>query len=102
MGQSAVSTARLPTESSPEFSASVHTEASEEKQFIVVENNDENTINPLRWFGILVPQSMHKAQEIFKNTISYVVDCANIQFQISENIRNLNMLEKYKKNLKTA
>ncbi|XP_073966980.1 coiled-coil domain-containing protein 115-like [Choristoneura fumiferana] len=102
MGQTAVSTARLPTESSPEFSASVHTKASEEKQFNAIESNDADTINPLRWFGILVPRNMHKAQEIFQSTITSVVECANIQFQISENIRNMNILEKFKKNHKSA
>ncbi|RVE50433.1 hypothetical protein evm_004970 [Chilo suppressalis] len=99
MGQNSVSTTRLPVESSPEFSASTICETVDEdgvKQFKVAESNACNTINPLNWFGILVPQNMHRAQSIFQNTINFVVECVNIQMQIYENIQNIEVLKKYK------
>lgn len=102
MGQSSVSTARLPMESSPEFSASTICETSEEDgvtQLKVVENSAENVVNPLRWFGVLVPQNMHKAQSIFQNTVNYVVECVNVQLQLQENIKNVEALKEYKKAL---
>lgn len=99
MGQSSVSTTRLPTEYSPDFSASTMCETLEEdgvKQLKVVENNGENKVNPLRWFGVLVPQNLHKAQGIFQNTINFVVECVNIQLQILKNLEYIEALKSYK------
>ncbi|CAK1593845.1 unnamed protein product [Parnassius mnemosyne] len=104
MGQNAVSIARLPVESSPEFSASTVceiTEVDNMKQFRVVENDAENTVNPLHWFGVLVPQNLHKAKSIFQNTINFVAECANIQMRLLENMANMDMLNEYKKTLKS-
>ncbi|KAF9813829.1 hypothetical protein SFRURICE_007984 [Spodoptera frugiperda] len=98
MGQSSVSTARLPTESSPDFSASTICETTEEdgvKLMKVIENDAENTVNPLRWFGVLVPQNMHKAQSIFQNAINFVVECVNVQLQLQSNLKLINMLKQY-------
>lgn len=102
MGQSSVSMARLPMESSPEFSASTvceTTDVDDVKQFKVVENDSDNTVNPLHWFGVLVPQNLHKAKHIFQNTLYFVVECANIQMQLLENMRNMAILKEYKKNI---
>lgn len=99
MGQSSVSTARLPTEYSPDFSASTLCEAVEEdgvKQLKVVDNIGESKVNPLRWFGVLVPQNLHKAQGIFQNTINYIIDCVNIQLQILKNLEDIEALKIYK------
>ncbi|XP_053615999.1 coiled-coil domain-containing protein 115 [Plodia interpunctella] len=98
MGQSSVSTARLPVENSPEFAASTKCETTEEdgvKQLRVIEN-EKNTVNPLHWFGVLVPQNLHKAQSIFQNTINFVVECVNVQLQLYENLKTLDVLKKYK------
>lgn len=98
MGQTSVSASRLPTESSPEFSASTICETTEEdgvKQMKVIENDAENTINPLRWFGVLVPQNMHKAQSIFQNVINFVVECVNVQIQLQNNLKIMDMLKQY-------
>lgn len=98
MGQNSVSTARLPTENSPDFAATFICESVEEdnvKQFILTESKANNVVNPLRWFGVLVPQNLHKAQSIFKGTINYVVECINVQLQIQENINNINILRTY-------
>lgn len=98
MGQSSVSTARLPTENSPDFTATIicdSVKVDNVKQFIVAESKAENIVNPLRWFGVLVPQNLHKAQSIFQGTINYVVECINVQLQIQENLKNINILRTY-------
>ncbi|XP_075984536.1 vacuolar ATPase assembly protein VMA22-like [Anticarsia gemmatalis] len=105
MGQSSVSTARLPTESSSDFSASTVCETTEEdgiKQLKVIENEAENTVNPIRWFGVLVPQNMHKAQSIFQNAINFVVECVNVQLQIHTNLKNIAMLKNYIASFKSS
>ncbi|XP_063897012.1 coiled-coil domain-containing protein 115 [Helicoverpa armigera] len=98
MGQSSVSTARLPTESSTDFSASTVCETVQEdgvKQMRVVENDADNMVNPIRWFGVLVPQNMHKAQSIFQNTINFVVECVNVQLQLQRNSKLIESLKQY-------
>lgn len=104
MGHSSVSSAKLPVEGSAEFAASTVCETSEEdgvKQLQVKQNNTENTSNPIRWFGILVPQNLHRAQYIFQNAVYFVVECVNVQLQIYENTNNIKILNKYKKILET-
>ncbi|XP_050354903.1 coiled-coil domain-containing protein 115 [Nymphalis io] len=100
MGQSSVSKERLPTESSAEFSASVTCDTIVEdnvKQLKIAKTDTSATlVNPLNWFGVLVPQNLHKARDIFQNTINFVIDCVNIQIQILENIKNIKMLKMYK------
>lgn len=98
MGQSSVSTAKLPMESSPEFAASTKCETTDDdgmKQLKLIENT-ENTVNPIRWFGVLVPQNLHKAQSIFQNAVNFVVECVNVQLQLYENMKSMEALRKYK------
>ncbi|XP_045454516.1 coiled-coil domain-containing protein 115 [Melitaea cinxia] len=100
MGQNSVSKERLPTESSPEFSASVTCDSILEDNVkqLKISNADTGScvVNPLNWFGVLVPQNLHKSKDIFKNTVNYVVECVNIQLKILENISNIEALKKYK------
>lgn len=100
MGQSSVSKERLPTESSPEFPASVTCESTQEdnvSQLKVIETED-SSVNPLHWFGVLVPQNLHKAKSIFQNTINFIVECVNVQLQMLENMKNIEALKYYKNN----
>lgn len=102
MGHSSVSSAKLPVEGSAEFAASTVCETAEEDgviQLKVKENDAENTSNPLRWFGILVPQNLYRAQNIFQGAVDFVVECVNVQLQIYENTNNIKTLYKYKKSL---
>lgn len=99
MGQSSVSTARLPMENSEEFSASTVCERVENyglTQLKVAESSAENKVNPLRWFGVLVPQNLHKAQGIFKSTINFIIECVNVQLQLHHNMKSIEMLKKFK------
>uniref|UniRef100_A0A0V0GCW1 Vacuolar ATPase assembly protein VMA22 n=1 Tax=Triatoma dimidiata TaxID=72491 RepID=A0A0V0GCW1_TRIDM len=49
--------------------------------------------DPLKWFGVLVPQDMKQAQSNFNWAIEYVIECANLQLEM------LSVEEKYKKYL---
>lgn len=99
MGQASVSATQLPLENSNNFSATTVCESSYEDGLIqlrVAENDAPDIVNPLKWFGVLVPQNLHKAQSIFKNSINYVVECANIQSQLNYNMDKINVIKKYR------
>lgn len=98
MGQNSVSKERLPTDNSPEFSALTTCETIEEdnsKQLKLVVK-DVSNINPIHWFGVLVPQNLHKAKGIFQNAVNFVVECVNIQLSLIETLKNIKMLKQYK------
>ncbi|XP_041982590.1 coiled-coil domain-containing protein 115 isoform X2 [Aricia agestis] len=103
MGQNSVSKEKLPTENTTEFSASVKTVGKQENNItqleIVDQKYDTSQINPVHWFGVLVPQNLHKAKELFNNAINYVVEAVNIQLQILDNIKKIETLKAYKKSL---
>ncbi|XP_049870860.1 coiled-coil domain-containing protein 115 [Pectinophora gossypiella] len=105
MGHSAITATKLPMENSPEFSASTVCETTEEDgvmQLKAVKSETEDTVNPVRWFGVLVPQNLHAAQGIFQNAINYVVECVNIQLQLNENCNNIATLKQYKGTLRST
>lgn len=100
MGQSAVSATCLPTESSVEFSASQVCQKDEENgipKLKLLDNDAENTVNPMKWFGVLVPSHMHRAQSYFKRTTEFVIDCVNVQLQLIDVINKIALLKLYKK-----
>lgn len=39
--------------------------------------------DPLRWFGVLVPQSLRQAQSRFTRATEQAVECANVQSEIA-------------------
>ncbi|KAJ2947484.1 hypothetical protein O0L34_g17270 [Tuta absoluta] len=99
MGQTSISATKLPTEGSPEFSASTVCESTEEDgvtQLRAAKSERENTVNPMHWFGVLVPQNLHLAKGIFQNAINHVVECVNVQLQIVDNMKNISILQLYK------
>ncbi|KAK4874358.1 hypothetical protein RN001_013718 [Aquatica leii] len=88
MGQNQVSFLQLPTEDSAEFEsiARVHTGDDNtygQKLFdleIKKQSNSDNRFqNPLNWFGVLVPQDLHKAQDKYQQALSWCIQSANIQ-----------------------
>lgn len=102
MGQSAVCATNLPTENSIEFSASKVCERVKEDgvdQIKVMDNECEDTVNPMKWFGVLLPQSMYKAQSLFKRATEYIVDCVNIQLQLIDVMNKMKILKSLKQSL---
>ena len=42
--------------------------------------------DPIKWFGVLVPNSLRQTQGAFVKALELSVDCANIQSQINSTI----------------
>lgn len=101
-GQQTVSVLQLPTEKSTEFEAltkvvpqdSLDVLSSKYDLDIRQADKDKGEVDPLKWFGVLVPQSLQKAQKLFKKSLEYVIECRNVHGQLQsalEGIRVLNM-----------
>lgn len=104
-GPQTVSQTQLPTENSSDFNAlrTVSRSANDDTDGIAmdsdtfqlnVQNIDKESgfIDTIRWFGVLVPRSLHSAQERFNQAIEHVVECANIQTKLNKTIRFLLLL----------
>lgn len=97
-GQQTVSKAQLPTEMSNDFNAlktisRAEDETRDELQLNVHEIDKESGyLDTIRWFGVLVPRSLHSAQECFNKAIELVVECANIKYKLNKTIRYLLLL----------
>lgn len=53
--------------------------------------------DPLRWFGVLVPQNLRQAQTSFQSALPLIVECANLQlklFNVSNKYKDLLMRKK--------
>lgn len=97
-GPHTVSISQLPTENTNDFNAlktviKTEGEIHDERQLSVHEVDKENGyIDTIRWFGVLVPRSLHLAQERFNQAVELVVECANIQTKLDRTIRYLLLL----------
>ncbi|XP_026465550.1 coiled-coil domain-containing protein 115 [Ctenocephalides felis] len=107
-GQQTVSVLQLPTEKSTEFDAlSVVTQDDDESEDLSDKvdlrtrpaDKEKGEIDPLKWFGVLVPQSLQRAQKLFKQSLEYVVECRNVQGQLHSAIEGLFALNALKKTL---
>lgn len=102
MGQNSVSALQLPTENSNEFEAVSIVNSSEneiglsEKSLALEVRKDsmenEHT-NPIRWFGVLVPQNLHYAQTKFKQALWWAVKAANVQLQLDGVLNSISQLQ---------
>lgn len=110
-GQNFVSQLQLPTEDSNEFDALavVHPEKSEElfnKNVYDLEirkcNDDEKLKDPIRRFGVLVPQNLYYAQSRFKQALLWVVKCVNVQNRLKETCIKIAQLKEVKSKLITV
>lgn len=102
-GQSTVSIANLPADDSNELSALKTVTRSNDEintlQFQLLEHevsSETNRVNPLNWFGIIVPQSLKKAQENFQKAIELVIESANIEMKLKQNYKLFTKLKKIK------
>lgn len=101
LGKNSVTTAQLPTENSVEFEALANvTRASSESCASEIADSglvlQRQTVDkeaarpePLKWFGILLPQSMHGAQRMFVRAVERSVECANIQLSLQSAMQNI-------------
>lgn len=105
-GPQTVSQTQLPTENSSDFNALKTVSRSSDNDNDTSSTMDNDTfqlnvkeidkesgfVDTIRWFGILVPRSLHSAQERFNQAIEHVVECANIQTKLNKTIRFLLLL----------
>lgn len=104
-GPKTVSQSQLPTENSNDFNA-LKTVSRSADDDITTTTMDSDTfqlnvqqidkemgfVDTIRWFGVLVPRSLHLAQECFHQAIEHVVESANIQMKLNKTIRYLLLL----------
>jgi len=88
MGRNSLSKLQLPSEDSNDVNAAAKVEFEEDsdvsaaginERSLVMEKFDDLHANPIKWFGILVPASLHNAQDRFKRCLYKVVECVNVQ-----------------------
>ncbi|KAK6177456.1 hypothetical protein SNE40_015552 [Patella caerulea] len=85
------------------------TDKSEKIENIGILKNDdsdikeETVIDPLKWFGVLVPQNLRKSQSSFKQAVESVVTIANLKHSIINlQTEYRSLLEKKSNMLKNA
>ncbi|XP_044006305.1 coiled-coil domain-containing protein 115-like [Aphidius gifuensis] len=60
---------------------------------------DIETCNPIKWFGVLVPQSLKTAQHKFQESIYLSVKIANITAELENNLHDFNITKEKIKTL---
>lgn len=53
-------------------------------------------VEPINWFGILVPQSLKTARDRYENAIELVIDSANVEQRLLKNYHLLRKLKRIK------
>lgn len=108
MGQNKVSAIQLPTEKSTEITATVKVNHNEDETLLEKDifelqltnkSEAENVQDPIKWFGVLVPQNLVNAQNMFQQALQWSVKAVNIQTRLTETIEKINELKDIKLNL---
>lgn len=106
MGRNSVSSLQLPSENGSEFEATavVRREAddgsiTDEALDLEFKKKVEEGSDPVRWFGVLVPQNLHYAQAKFKQALLWAVKAANTQTQLRGVCYKIAQLEDLKNRL---
>ncbi|XP_062565826.1 uncharacterized protein LOC134228069 [Armigeres subalbatus] len=102
-GSHSVSAVQLPTEDYKDFSAlnSLSEDRDElDNVKIALDNHpvdkEAGYIDPVRWFGILMPPTLQSARNKFCRALEYVVECGNVQIQLRNVLLNYEKLNKMK------
>lgn len=96
-GAQSVTGSRLPTENSAQFNAlkTVNQSTNSERNFelnVQTVDKEHGFIDPIRWFGVLVPRSLQLARDRFNRAIELTVECANMQLKLVHCIGNILLL----------
>lgn len=62
-------------------------------------DKENNFVDPLRWFGILVPESLQQARTKYQQCLHYVIECANTQLKLHNTLVNIKKLLNIKNNI---
>lgn len=103
-GVSSVSSSQLPTENSGDFQALTtiaHSadESTGAEKFQIEKHpvsKEAGYVNPVHWFGVLVPRCLQMARDMFDKTLELVVESANIQNELRNCICGILSLKKVK------
>ncbi|XP_055547659.1 coiled-coil domain-containing protein 115 [Wyeomyia smithii] len=105
-GPNTVSSVQLPTEDYKEFRAlnSLVEERDEEGNIkLQLEQHpvdkDSGYIDPIRWFGVLIPPTLQNARNKYTRALEYVVECANVQIQLRKALLKFEELDAMKNNM---
>lgn len=98
-GSQTVAVSKLPTENSAEFKALRTVECGNDSDYeLQLKSNpvdkDNGYVDPLKWFGILLPRSLQLAQQSFINSLEFVVEAANVHSKLQTTIINILALRK--------
>ncbi|XP_072395233.1 coiled-coil domain-containing protein 115 [Diabrotica undecimpunctata] len=106
LGHNNVSALQLPTENSPEFSSCLKVVGNDttlgRKCYELREikkTEDETAQEPLRWFGVLVPQNLTFAQKMFRQALQWSIKSVNIQNQLLDTMQSISDLKEIKNSL---
>ncbi|XP_055903842.1 coiled-coil domain-containing protein 115 [Eupeodes corollae] len=104
-GPKTVGISKLPTDESQEFNALVRVEqiqsesACAEKEFQLKRypiDKEAKFIDPIRWFGVLVPRPLQVTKEKFQNSLELIIEAANIQMQMDNIMVSIQKLKEQK------
>lgn len=101
-GQNSVSKAQLPAEDSRDFNALKTVARSDRDRPVEFEleshkiDKESNHVEPINWFGILVPQSLKTARDRYDKSIEIVVEIANVEQKLKQNCQLLKKLRAIK------
>lgn len=104
MGRNSVSALQLPSTDNIVASAIVRREDNDnlytdEVLELEVKKKPEESTNPIRWFGVLVPQNLYDVQNKFKQALLWAVKAANTQCQLRAVCVKIAQLEELKERI---
>lgn len=62
----------------------------QKKDGIVLDVNKERTVDPINWFGVLVPQTLRHSQKHFRQCVLLCVDIASLENEYVSNEKKYN------------
>ncbi|XP_053696087.1 coiled-coil domain-containing protein 115 [Sabethes cyaneus] len=105
-GPNSVSSVQLPTEDYKEFNAlNTVTESKDDEGITKLKleqhpvDKDNGYIDPIRWFGVLIPPTLQDARKKFTRSVEFVVECANVQIELRSILLKFEELNKMKNNM---
>ncbi|KAG5681094.1 hypothetical protein PVAND_010560 [Polypedilum vanderplanki] len=104
-GSNTVSITQLPTDDDREFFALKTVERTSDinsncTQFALechAVDKDSNHIDPINWFGVLIPQSLKIAREKYEKAIELSIESANVRQKIAKNCELIRKLKRIKR-----
>jgi len=88
---------QLPSEEANEFEALKTVSSSQNElgthQFQLATQSPADKVDPIKWFGILVPKSLKTARDCYEKATELVVEAANVEQRLRKNCELLAKLK---------